>query len=85
MVAGYDDAEVLHGIGLELHAGEIVGLLEANGAGKSSLCAVIAGLLKPTAGSVYLAGVDLTGLPAYRRTRGMVSTWRPRPAASSPG
>ena len=69
VVAGYDDAEVLHGIGLELHAGEIVGLLGANGAGKSSLCAVIAGLLQPTAGAVYLGGVDLSSLPAYRRAR----------------
>ena len=69
VVAGYDDAEVLHGIGLELRAGEIVGLLGANGAGKSSLCAVIAGLLEPTKGAVYLGGVDLTGLPAYRRAR----------------
>ena len=69
VVAGYDDAEVLHGIGLELHAGEIVGLLGANGAGKSSLCAVIAGLLQPTAGVVYLGGVDLSSLPAYRRAR----------------
>jgi ABC-type branched-subunit amino acid transport system ATPase component/branched-subunit amino acid ABC-type transport system permease component len=69
VVAGYDDAEVLHGIGLELHAGEIVGLLGANGAGKSTLCAVIAGLLQPTRGVVYLGGVDLTHLPAYRRAR----------------
>ena len=69
VVAGYDDAEVLHGVGLELHAGEITGLLGANGAGKSSLCAVIAGLLQPTAGVVYLGGVDLTNLPAYRRAR----------------
>ncbi len=69
VVAGYDDAEVLHGVGLELHAGEIVGLLGANGAGKSSLCAVIAGLLVPTAGRVYLNGTDLTDLPAFRRAR----------------
>ena len=69
VVAGYDDAEVLHGVGLELRAGEIVGLLGANGAGKSSLCAVIAGLLEPTAGQVHLGGQDLTGLPAYRRAR----------------
>jgi ABC-type branched-subunit amino acid transport system ATPase component len=69
IVAGYDDVEVLHGIGLELHAGEIVGLLGANGAGKSSLCAVIAGLLQPTKGVVYLGGVDLTDQPAYRRAR----------------
>ena len=69
VVAGYDDAEVLHGVGLELRAGEIVGLLGANGAGKSSLCAVIAGLLEPTAGTVHLGGVDLSGLPAFRRAR----------------
>jgi ABC-type branched-subunit amino acid transport system ATPase component/branched-subunit amino acid ABC-type transport system permease component len=69
VVAGYDDAEVLHGVGLELRAGEIVGLLGANGAGKSSLCAVIAGLLEPTAGSVHLGGVDLSGLPSFQRAR----------------
>ncbi|HEY5097110.1 MAG TPA: ATP-binding cassette domain-containing protein, partial [Acidimicrobiales bacterium] len=69
IVAGYGDVEVLHGIGLELHAGEIVGLLGANGAGKSSLCAVIAGLLQPTKGVVSLGGVDLTDQPAYRRAR----------------
>jgi len=69
VVAGYDDVEVLHGIGLVLHAGEIVGLLGANGAGKSSLCAVIAGLLRPTEGSVSLGGADLTDQPAYRRAR----------------
>jgi ABC-type branched-subunit amino acid transport system ATPase component/branched-subunit amino acid ABC-type transport system permease component len=69
IVAGYDDVEVLHGVGLELHAGEIVGLLGANGAGKSSLCAVIAGLLQPTKGVVYLGGADLTDQPAYRRAR----------------
>ena len=69
VVAGYDDAEVLHGIGLELHAGEIVGLLGANGAGKSTLCAVIAGLLQPAKGVVYLGGVDLTNLLAYQRAR----------------
>ncbi|MGH9097495.1 MAG: ABC transporter ATP-binding protein, partial [Acidimicrobiales bacterium] len=43
--------------------------LGANGAGKSSLCAVIAGLLEPTQGLVYLDGVDLTHLPAYQRAR----------------
>ena len=69
IVAGYDDAEVLHGVALELHAGEIVALLGANGAGKSSLCAVIAGLLEPTRGVVSLDGVDLTPLPSYRRAR----------------
>ena len=69
VVAGYDDAEVLHGVGLELNAGEIVALLGANGAGKSTLCAVIAGLLKPTKGTVVLDGVDLTGRPAYQRAR----------------
>jgi ABC-type branched-subunit amino acid transport system ATPase component/branched-subunit amino acid ABC-type transport system permease component len=69
VVAGYDDAEVLHGVGLELHAGEIVALLGANGAGKSSLCAVIAGLLEPTKGVVHLEGQDLTGLPTFRRAR----------------
>jgi ABC-type branched-subunit amino acid transport system ATPase component len=69
IVAGYGDAEVLHGVQLGLEAGTVVALLGANGAGKSTLCAVAAGTVAPTLGSVTLQGVDLTAKPAYRRAR----------------
>jgi ABC-type branched-subunit amino acid transport system ATPase component len=69
IVAGYGDVEVLHGVDLDVPEGRAVALLGANGAGKSTLCSVAAGLLEPTAGSVVLAGQDVTAHPAYRRQR----------------
>ncbi|MHB1712447.1 MAG: ABC transporter permease subunit [Acidimicrobiales bacterium] len=69
IVAGYDGAEVLHGVDLELAAGQIVGLLGANGAGKSTLCAVVAGLVAPTKGAVTIGGRDCTTTPTYLRAR----------------
>ncbi len=68
-VAGYGDVEVLHGVDVDVERGTVVALLGANGAGKSTLCSVAAGLLQPTQGRVFLAGVDVTDEPAYRRAR----------------
>ena len=47
VVAGYGDAEVLHGVDLVVEPGKVTALLGANGAGKSTLCAVAAGLVEP--------------------------------------
>jgi ABC-type branched-subunit amino acid transport system ATPase component/branched-subunit amino acid ABC-type transport system permease component len=69
IVAGYGDVEVLHGISLTVQAGQVTTLLGANGAGKSTLCSVAAGILAPTVGDVFLAGVDVTSIPSYRRSR----------------
>jgi len=69
IVAGYGDAEVLHGIRLGLEAGKVVALLGANGAGKSTLCSVAAGLVDPTAGTVTFAGDDITRTASYERAR----------------
>ncbi len=62
--AAYGGIEVLHGIDLAVAAGEVVALLGANGAGKSTAVKVCAGLLRPTAGSVRVAGHDVTGVPS---------------------
>lgn len=64
--AGYGKSQILHGVGLDLHAGEIVTLLGRNGAGKSTTLKSIVGLLPPTAGRVEVYGQDVTGQPAYR-------------------
>ena len=48
----YGNVEVLHGIGLRVEPGEIVTLLGANGAGKSTTLMAISGLVRPTAGSI---------------------------------
>jgi branched-chain amino acid transport system ATP-binding protein len=58
--AGYGRTEVLHGIDLQVHAGEIVALLGSNGAGKSTLNNTVCGLVPARAGRVTFAGEDLT-------------------------
>jgi branched-chain amino acid transport system ATP-binding protein len=59
--SGYREGTVLHGVDLAVARGRIVALLGRNGVGKSTLVMTIMGLLRPTAGSVRLDGVDLAG------------------------
>jgi branched-chain amino acid transport system ATP-binding protein len=59
--AGYGRIEVLHGIDLAVPRGTLVGLLGPNGAGKTTTLAAISGQVRPTAGTVRMAGVDVTG------------------------
>jgi putative ABC transport system ATP-binding protein len=54
--------QILRGIDLEVGAGETVALLGPSGSGKSSLMAVLAGLERPTGGSVQVAGQDFAAL-----------------------
>ncbi|MFG1999447.1 ATP-binding cassette domain-containing protein [Spirillospora sp. NPDC048911] len=68
VVAGYGDVTVLRGVDLAVPAGKVVALLGANGAGKSTTCAV-AGSMTPTAGRVLLDGQDITNWPAHKRAR----------------
>ena len=69
IVAGYGDAEVLHGVALQLARGTVVALLGANGAGKSTLCSVAAGVVDATFGTVLLEGRDITHASSYQRAR----------------
>jgi branched-chain amino acid transport system ATP-binding protein len=62
--AGYDEVSVLHDVTLEVHPGEVVALVGANGAGKSTMMRCLAGLLKPTGGSIQFLGEEIGGLPA---------------------
>ena len=54
---------------VEVHAGEIVGLLGPNGAGKTTTFYMVVGLIRPTAGTVFLGDRDITSLPMYQRAR----------------
>jgi ABC-type branched-subunit amino acid transport system ATPase component/branched-subunit amino acid ABC-type transport system permease component len=69
LVAGYGDTEVLHGVDLFVAAGSIVALVGANGAGKSTFCAAVGGLVSPTSGRVLIGGEDITAWPAHARAR----------------
>ncbi|MEX0873650.1 MAG: ATP-binding cassette domain-containing protein [Actinomycetota bacterium] len=69
----YGPVQVLFGLNLDIHEGEIVALLGTNGAGKSTLFKAICGLLLPTKGSVRFAGSDITHTPANETAeRGVV-------------
>jgi len=57
--AGYGQIEVLKGISLEVQPGEIVALIGANGAGKTSTLMSISGCLRPRSGSIRLAGQEI--------------------------
>ena len=63
---GYGNLEVVHGISLHVCAGEIIGLLGANGAGKSSLLRSIVGLVQPWNGDIYVDGRATRGQPVWR-------------------
>jgi feruloyl-CoA synthase len=62
----YGDAQALDGVSLEAAQGEIVAIVGANGAGKSSLIRTIAGIERPRAGRVRFRGTDITGEPSHR-------------------
>ena len=62
----YGDAQALDGVSLEIAAGEIVAIVGANGAGKSSLIRTIHGIEKPAHGSIRFDGVDIAGWPSFR-------------------
>ena len=61
----YGDAQALDGVSLNARAGELVAIVGANGAGKSSLIRTIAGIKTPRAGRIRFKGNDITGLPSY--------------------
>jgi branched-chain amino acid transport system ATP-binding protein len=62
----YGDAQALDGISIAAQEGELVAIVGANGAGKSSLIRTIAGIESPRAGRIRFRGQDITGLPSYR-------------------
>ncbi len=62
-------ATIVADVSLEVARGELVGIIGPNGAGKTSLFNLLSGLMRPTSGTMELAGEDITHAPVYRRTR----------------
>jgi branched-chain amino acid transport system ATP-binding protein len=64
--AGYGTFQALFDVSLEVRAGEAVAVIGPNGAGKTTLMRVASGMIRPTAGSIVMEGVDLVTTPAHR-------------------
>jgi len=64
----YGAIEALKGISVDVHAGEIVTLIGANGAGKSTTLKTISGLLHPREGSISFLGEDISHMPVHEVT-----------------
>ena len=77
----YGNIQALHGVSFHVNEGEIVTLIGANGAGKTTMFNLITGTMSPDKGSVYFQGKDVTKLSAARRCRsGMARSFQvPQP------
>jgi len=62
----YGNVQALHGIDLHVRKGEIVTILGANGAGKSTTLMTVSGILKPSGGSVYFQDRELNRMQAHK-------------------
>ena len=62
----------LHSLDLEIERGTLFALLGPSGCGKTTTLRLIAGFEQPTGGQVFIRGKDVTGIPAYKRSFGMV-------------
>jgi branched-chain amino acid transport system ATP-binding protein len=67
--AGYGPIEVLKGVSLEVRRGEIVTVIGANGAGKSTMLMCVSGINPVREGSVRFGGADITNRPAHEIVR----------------
>jgi branched-chain amino acid transport system ATP-binding protein len=67
--AWYGESHVLHGVSLDVHAGELITLLGRNGAGKTTTMKSIMGIVGKRTGSVRFEGRELTSLPSNRIAR----------------
>ncbi len=66
--AGYGSVRAVSDVSITVGEGEAVGLLGANGAGKSTTLRAISGLVRKTSGAITFLGTNITSLPAYKIT-----------------
>ena len=65
----YGAIHAIKGVSFEVHEGEIVALIGANGAGKSTILKTVSGLMHPRSGSIQFMGQDITHMDAYKLLR----------------
>jgi branched-chain amino acid transport system ATP-binding protein len=65
----YGDIRAVNGVSFELERGELVSILGANGAGKTSILNGLMGIIPLRRGSIFLNGNEITAMPAYQRAR----------------
>ena len=71
-MAYYNKNDILKGLNLEIHKGELVSLLGPSGCGKTTTLRVVAGFIDPNDGTFELEGKDLTHVPVHKRNFGLV-------------
>lgn len=76
----YQGSPVVDKLSLEVKQEEIVGLLGPNGAGKTTTFHMMAGLVKPTQGRIFLGDEEITHLPTYKRARKGIAYLPQRPS-----
>jgi phospholipid/cholesterol/gamma-HCH transport system ATP-binding protein len=69
LITHYGEREILHGINLTVHQGEIMVIMGGSGSGKSTLLNALLGLLRPTSGYIRLLGQDLNAISDVQRTK----------------
>ncbi len=69
LVKVYGDRKVVNDVNIKVQRGQIVSLLGPNGAGKTTTFNIVVGLIKPTAGAVYVDNEDISSLPIHMRER----------------
>jgi ABC-type multidrug transport system fused ATPase/permease subunit len=65
----YKNRKVVNNVSLNLKKGEVVGLLGPNGAGKTTCFYIIAGLIEPDSGEIYIDNEPINHLPMYMRAK----------------
>ena len=80
----FGGVRAVDGLTLQIQEGELVGLVGPNGSGKTTLISMLSGAIRPTRGTIRVAGRDITGLPPHRIAHvGVARTYQiPRPFAS---
>jgi lipopolysaccharide export system ATP-binding protein len=69
LVKSYSNRTVVKSVSFQISQGEVVGLLGANGAGKTTSFYMVVGIVRPNSGSIFIDDRDITALPMYQRAR----------------